>query len=64
MGSECLEAMQNLGINLPVLVLGLPDEFPPHGDPQVIRALCGLDVESVNKKCIAFVNEANSSLRA
>lgn len=46
-GSACLEAMQSLGITLPTLVLGLPDEFPPHGDPKIILSECKLDEESV-----------------
>lgn len=46
-GSACLEVMQELSINLPVLTLGIPDEFPSHGDPMIIHKLCSLDADSI-----------------
>lgn len=46
-GSACLEAMEELGSNRPLLALGIRDEFPPHGDPQTIFKLCNLDEFSV-----------------
>ena len=42
-GSAVLEALQSEGINLPVLSLGLPDEFSEHGDPAKLLAALGLD---------------------
>jgi 1-deoxy-D-xylulose-5-phosphate synthase len=42
-GTACLEALQGLGLQLPVLNLGLPDVWLEHGDPAQIMAACGLD---------------------
>lgn len=42
-GSACLEAMQLLNYNNPVLQLGIPDEFVEHGDPKVLLSQIGLD---------------------
>ncbi|MBU3610892.1 1-deoxy-D-xylulose-5-phosphate synthase [Polynucleobacter wuianus] len=46
-GSACLEALSSLGINKPLLQLGLPDEFIEHGDYQLLMTKCGLDVEGI-----------------
>ena len=46
-GSACLEALANLGMNKPLLQLGLPDEFIEHGDYQILMTKCGLDVEGI-----------------
>jgi 1-deoxy-D-xylulose-5-phosphate synthase len=46
-GSACLEALSNLGINKPLLQLGLPDQFIEHGDYQLLMTQCGLDVEGI-----------------
>lgn len=46
-GSACLEALSNLGINKPLLQLGLPDQFIEHGDYQLLMTKCGLDVEGI-----------------
>jgi 1-deoxy-D-xylulose-5-phosphate synthase len=42
--AECLAAN---GIALPLLQLGLPDQFVEHGDPARLLALCGLDAEGI-----------------
>ena len=42
-GSAVLEALQAAGLNLPVLQLGLPDEFIAHGDPAKLLSMLGLD---------------------
>ena len=46
-GSAVLEALQVLGLNLPVLQLGLPDVFIDHGDPAKLLAMQGLDAEGI-----------------
>ena len=48
-GSAVLEALQAAGIEVPVLVLGLPDEFVEHGDPAKLLALCGLDAVGIEQ---------------
>ena len=46
-GSACLEALSNMGINKPLLQLGLPDQFIEHGDYNLLMTKCGLDVEGI-----------------
>ena len=46
-GSACMEALAELGIQKPLLQLGLPDEFIEHGDYQLLMTKCGLDVEGI-----------------
>ena len=49
-GSAVLEALQAAQIDVPVLVLGLPDEFVEHGDPARLMALCGLDAAGIEQR--------------
>lgn len=42
-GSAVLEALQDAGVTLPVLRLGVPDVFTDHGDPGKIMSMLGLD---------------------
>ncbi|MBC7717437.1 MAG: 1-deoxy-D-xylulose-5-phosphate synthase [Pseudorhodobacter sp.] len=51
-GSAVLEALQTAGIEVPVLVLGLPDEFVEHGDPVKLLQLCGLDAVGIEQSII------------
>ena len=46
-GSAVLEALQSLGLVLPVLTLGLADQFIEHGDPAKLMALQGLDAAGI-----------------
>ena len=46
-GSAVMEALQSEGINVPVLALGLPDEFSEHGDPGKLLAALGLDAAGI-----------------
>jgi 1-deoxy-D-xylulose-5-phosphate synthase len=46
-GSAVLEALQDAGINIPVLRLGVPDVFTEHGDPNHILASLGLNAEGI-----------------
>ena len=46
-GSAVLECLQARGMNVPVLVLGLPDIFVEHGDPAKLLAMCGLDAAGI-----------------
>ena len=64
-GGACLEALSSLGINKPLLQLGLPDEFIEHGDYQLLMTKCGLDVEGITnsiKKRFPAVLMANSAI--
>ena len=42
-GSAVMEALQTLQLDMPVLQLGLKDEFIEHGDPAKLLAMQGLD---------------------
>jgi 1-deoxy-D-xylulose-5-phosphate synthase len=46
-GSAVLEALQQAGIERPVLVLGLRDEFIEHGDPHLLLVKQGLDAAGI-----------------
>ncbi|MCG1038733.1 1-deoxy-D-xylulose-5-phosphate synthase [Mycetohabitans endofungorum] len=46
-GSACIESLQAVGVNRPVLQLGLPDRFVDHGDPAKLLAACGLDAAGI-----------------
>ena len=46
-GSAVLEALARAGVSVPVLNLGLPDEFIEHGDPGKLLARCGLDAAGI-----------------
>jgi 1-deoxy-D-xylulose-5-phosphate synthase len=46
-GSAVLEALQVAGVQIPVLVLGLRDEFIEHGDPAKLLAMQGLDAAGI-----------------
>jgi 1-deoxy-D-xylulose-5-phosphate synthase len=48
-GSAVLEALQAEGLVLPVLQLGLPDEFIEHGDPAKLLANVGLDAAGIER---------------
>jgi len=46
-GSAVLEALQAAGRDIPVLQLGLADEFIEHGDPAHLLKLQGLDAQGI-----------------
>jgi 1-deoxy-D-xylulose-5-phosphate synthase len=51
-GSAVLEALQSAGRMLPVLTLGLPDEFIEHGDPGKLLAMLGLDAAGIEQSVL------------
>jgi 1-deoxy-D-xylulose-5-phosphate synthase len=48
-GSACAELLAELGIEVPLLLLGLPDRFVDHGDPQQLLASVGLDAAGIER---------------
>ena len=46
-GAAVAEALASGGLTVPILMLGLPDHFVEHGDPQQLLAGCGLDREGI-----------------
>jgi 1-deoxy-D-xylulose-5-phosphate synthase len=51
-GSAVLEALQTAGVDVPVLQLGLPDEFVEHGDPAKILSGLGLDAAGIEQSIL------------
>jgi 1-deoxy-D-xylulose-5-phosphate synthase len=51
-GSAVTEALNAAGISIPVLQLGLPDEFVEHGDPAKLMSLCGLDAAGIEASIV------------
>lgn len=48
-GSAVLEALQQAGVQIPVLTLGLPDRFPAHGSREEILADAGLEADGLER---------------
>jgi 1-deoxy-D-xylulose-5-phosphate synthase len=46
-GSAVMEALHAQGLQIPVLALGLPDEFSEHGEPAKLLASLGLDAAGI-----------------
>ncbi len=51
-GSAVQEALQAARLEVPVLSLGLPDEFIEHGDPAKLLGLCGLDAAGIEQSIL------------
>jgi 1-deoxy-D-xylulose-5-phosphate synthase len=49
-GSAVMEALQDMGIVMPVLVVGFEDEFTEHGDPQKLMQQYGLTAPGIQKR--------------
>ena len=66
-GSACLEELQRLGLQLPVLNLGLPDTWLEHGDPAHVSAAAGLDaaglLRSMRERFGSLLGQADSPRR-
>ena len=48
-GAGVAETLAELGIDVPVFHLGLPDRFIEHGDPVRMLADCGLDASGIER---------------
>ena len=51
-GSAVQEALAAASILIPVLALGLPDEFIEHGDPVKLMSACGLDAAGIEQSIL------------
>jgi len=51
-GSAVAEYLNREGLTTPILHLGLPDTFIPHGKPQDMLTACGLNPEGIEKRII------------
>ncbi len=63
-GSAVLEALQAAGLNVPVLQLGLPDEFIEHGDPAKLMSQCGLDAAGIEQSILKRFGARPALVRA
>lgn len=57
-GSAVSEALSSHGVCMPLLQLGLPDEFIDHGDQNQLRASVGLDAAGILRKIEARFADA------
>jgi 1-deoxy-D-xylulose-5-phosphate synthase len=57
-GSAVAEALDEQGICVPVLRLGLPDAFVEHGDSGALLADCGLDARGIARSVRARLEKA------
>jgi 1-deoxy-D-xylulose-5-phosphate synthase len=57
-GSAVAEALAADGLAVPILMLGLPDAFVEHGDPQQLLAECGLDAAGIVRAVRARLENA------
>ena len=51
-GSAVAEALVAASLPVPLLMLGLPDQFVEHGDPAKLLALCGLDAAGIEQSIV------------
>jgi 1-deoxy-D-xylulose-5-phosphate synthase len=56
-GSSVCEALQRMGIDRRVLLLGLPDRFIDHGDPGKLLSSVGLDATGIQKAIRNVISE-------
>lgn len=63
-GSAVTEALNAAGLSLPVLQLGLPDEFVEHGDPAKLMSLCGLDAAGIEASVVKRFGAKPTVVRA
>jgi 1-deoxy-D-xylulose-5-phosphate synthase len=62
-GASVLESLAAQGIEIPVLALGLPDEFVEHGDPVQLLAACGLDAAGIVRAIRERLSQGDASQR-
>jgi 1-deoxy-D-xylulose-5-phosphate synthase len=56
-GSACLEYLSDAGISVPMLRIGLPDEFIEHGDPAGLLNHYGLDADGIRASIQRFTDK-------
>ena len=60
-GSAVAEALAEMGLSKPLLILGLPDEFIDHGDAGKLLEMCGLDAAGITKSVEQFLQQASGA---
>ena len=63
-GSRVLQLLAESGIaDVKMSLLGLPDQFIPHGPQALLRSLCGLDAEGIAQKIKASFPELKRGIK-
>ncbi len=60
-GSAVSEFLASHQLFIPILHLGLPDEFPTHGNPNDLLISYGLDAKSIHEKIQSFIKKLAST---
>jgi 1-deoxy-D-xylulose-5-phosphate synthase len=63
-GSAVMELLNHHELAMPVLQLGLPDEFIDHGDTKSLLAACGLDSGGIIRAVLDRLSEPDCAARA
>jgi 1-deoxy-D-xylulose-5-phosphate synthase len=63
-GSAVQESLAAAGLQTPVLMLGLPDEFIEHGDPVKLLVMCGLDASGIEQSILKRFGAKPALVRA
>ncbi len=59
-GSMILEQTSDLGSSVPILRIGIPDDFVQHGSQKELRALLNLDAEGIYKQINNWLGRKNA----
>jgi 1-deoxy-D-xylulose-5-phosphate synthase len=51
-GSAVAECLMAAGVERPLMILGIPDEFTEHGDPAKLLSLMGLDAAGIERSIL------------
>jgi 1-deoxy-D-xylulose-5-phosphate synthase len=51
-GGAVNEHLARVGLGVPIVNLGLPDQFIEHGDPKQLLAECGLDADGIHRSIL------------
>lgn len=57
LGSAVIEWLSDHGYSLPVHRIGVPDKFIPHGTPEQLYKLCGIDAGSIFHAIVSIKQE-------
>ena len=61
-GSAVSESLAAQELNIPILQLGLPDQFVEHGDPATLLADCGLNRDGITQSIRAWLQRTAGSV--
>ncbi|MBP8625998.1 MAG: 1-deoxy-D-xylulose-5-phosphate synthase [Syntrophorhabdales bacterium] len=56
-GSGVLEVLSDIGIEVPVKRIGIPDMFLPHGSQKTLRKSIGVDTEGISRRILKWLKK-------